>query len=62
MAVVCTVICPDGAVVNIHDDEYAGLDPEEMSRRQREIAELAEKILINAEVRKISGDEALTKP
>lgn len=49
MAVVCTVICPDGTVVNIRDDEYAGISPEEISRRQREITGLAEKILTNAE-------------
>lgn len=62
MAVVCTILCSDGVLVNIHDDEYAGLSAEEMNRIQRETAELAEKLLINAEVRKIGSDEALTKP
>lgn len=62
MAVVCTIVCPDGVLVNIHDDEYAGLSEEEISCRQRETAQLAEKILIDAELRKIGSDEALTKP
>lgn len=62
MAVVCTIVCSDGVLVNIHDDEYAGLSEEEINRRQRETAELAEKLLIDAELRKISSDEALTKP
>lgn len=62
MAVVRTIICSNGVTVHIHDDFYSGIDEEEMNRRICEIKELAEKILINAEVRKINGSEALLKP
>lgn len=62
MAVVCTIVCPDGVLVNIHDDEYAGLSAEEINRIQRETVRLAEKILVDAEVRRLGGGEELTKP
>lgn len=61
MAVVRTIICSNGVTVNIHDDFYSGITEEEMNRRICEIKELAEKILINAEVRKINGSESLLK-
>lgn len=62
MAVVCTIVCSEGVLVNIHDDEYAGLSEEKMNRIQREIVRLAEKILVDAEVRRLNDGEELTKP
>lgn len=58
MAVVKTVNCSNGVVVNIHDDLYAGITEEEMNRRIREIKEFAEKIVIDAEVRKTTENES----
>ena len=62
MAVVRTIICSNGVTVHIHDDFYSGITEDEMNRRICEIKELAKKILVNAEVRKINSDKNLPKP
>lgn len=62
MAVVRTIICSNGVTVHIHDDFYSGITEEEMNRRICEIKELAKKILVNAEVRKINAEKSLPKP
>ena len=53
MAVVMEMEASNGATVRIHDDAYAGISPEEMRRRQREVIETAKRIAINAEIRRI---------
>lgn len=53
MAVVMEMKASNGATVRIHDDAYAGISPEEMRRRQREVIETAKRIAINAEIRRI---------
>lgn len=53
MAVVLEMKASNGATVRIHDDAYAGVSPEEMRRRQREIIETAKRITINAELRRL---------
>lgn len=53
MAVVMEMKASNGATVRIHDDAYAGISPEEMRRRQREVIETAKRITINAEIRRI---------
>lgn len=60
MAVVKTITCQNGVTVRVHDDLYAGITKEEMNRRISEITELAQKIMLNAEARKlreINGSE-----
>lgn len=53
MAVVMEMKASNGATVRIHDDAYAGISPEEMRHRQREVIETAKRIAINAEIRRI---------
>lgn len=57
MAVVKTITCGNGVTVRIHDDFYSEITEDEMNRRICEITELAKKILTDAEVRKINGNE-----
>ena len=62
MAVVRTINCSNGVTVHVHDDFYSGITEDEMNRRICEIKELAKKILVNAEVRKINAEKKLPKP
>ena len=62
MAIVRTIICSNGVTVHVHDDFYSGIAEDEMNRRICEIKELAKKIFVNAEVRKINSEKNLLKP
>ena len=62
MAVVRTIICSNGVTVHVHDDFYSGIAEDEMNRLIWEIKELAKKILVNAEVRKINSGKDSLKP
>ena len=62
MAVVRTIICSNGVTVHVHDDFYSGITEDEMNRRICEIKELAKKIFVNAEVRKINSGKDSLKP
>ena len=53
MAVVMEMKASNGATVRIHDDAYAGISPEEMRRRQREVIETAKRIAIHVHIRRI---------
>lgn len=62
MAVVKKIVCSNSVTVHIHDDFYSGITEDEINRRICEMKELAQKIFINAEVRKINIDKNLLKP
>ena len=62
MAVVRTIICSNGVTIHVHDDFYSGIAEDEMNRRICEIKELAKKIFVNAEVRKINSGKDSLKP
>lgn len=58
MAIVQSFRCSNGAEINVYDDDYAEISDEEMKHRQSEVQECAKKIIINAEVRRISEAES----
>ena len=58
MAIVQSFKCSNGAEISVYDDDYAEISDEEIQRRQREVQECAKKIIINAEVRRISEAES----
>ena len=58
MAIVQSFRCSNGAEISVYDDDYAEISDEEIQRRQREVQECAKKIIINAEVHRISEAES----
>lgn len=57
MAVVMEFTASTGAQITVLDDAYAGVSEEEMARRWQRVEEVARRIAINTELRRLKQEK-----
>ena len=56
MAVVMDYIAKTGARIVVKDDAYAGVSDEEMARRWKNVEEIAQRMAVNNELRRLEQE------